>query len=114
MENLIFLTCFIIFAFMTAFSMLLSGYIFSYKSPEKTKSSTYECGLAPEKSAKLCFNIKYFMYLIMFLIFDISAIFLYPVIATGVEYSRFHLGTVIIYLLTLLTGVSVFIYGRRK
>lgn len=105
MENLIFLTCFVLFAFLTAVCMLVMGYIFSYKSPDKIKSSTYECGLAPETSAKINFNIKYFNYLIMYLIFDISVIFIYPLLVTGVEYSKYHLITLILFLLLLLTGI---------
>lgn len=115
MENLIFLTCFIVFAFLTAVSMLAAGYIFSYKSPDSVKSSTYECGIEPEKSGKLSFNIKYFLYLIMFLIFDISAIFLYPLLVTGVEYSKSHYGTIVAYLLLLVIALINFVsLGRKK
>ena len=80
MENLIFLTCFSLFAILTSLSMLTAGFIFEYKSPDNIKSSTYECGLTITQSAKIKFNIKYFFYLIMLLVFDISSVFLYPLL----------------------------------
>ena len=51
MENLIFLTCFSLFAILTSLSMLTAGFIFEYKSPDNIKSSTYECGLTITQSA---------------------------------------------------------------
>ncbi|MGN1152838.1 MAG: NADH-quinone oxidoreductase subunit A [Candidatus Gastranaerophilaceae bacterium] len=105
MENLIFLTCFIIFGFLTAVLMLVMGYIFSYKYPNKIKSSTYECGLAPKSSAKLSFNISYFYYLIMFLIFDVVSIFLYPILACSIEYSKSHYLIILIYLITVFIAL---------
>lgn len=109
MENFIFLICFIIFAIFTSISILLMSYIFSYKAPDKEKSSTYECGLAPETSAKIRFNIKYFYYLIMFLLFDISTIFLYPIFATNSEYSFVNLKFIVLYLSILLFALIYFI-----
>ena len=114
MENLIFLTCFILFAFLTAVSMLVMGYIFEYKSPDRIKSSTYECGIKVKAFKDMSFNIKYFRYLIMFMIFDISSIFIYPILATGVEYSKFHTKTITAYLLLILFAVLQFTLHRRQ
>lgn len=105
MINLIFMTCFIIFAFLTAVSMLIAGYIFSYKSPDRVKSSTYECGLSPKTSAKVNFHIRYFNYLIMFVIFDLSVIFLYPLFSDGIGYIKSHWGVLISFLVILLCGI---------
>ena len=105
MPNLILFTCFIIFAFLTALAMLIMGYIFSYKNPHSTKSSTYECGLKPEHTSKIMFNIKYLNNVIMFLIFDVALIFIYPILSTRIEYSNPHLGIIIVYLLILLTAI---------
>ncbi len=111
MLNLIFMTCFIIFALLTAVFMLVAGFIFSYKSPDEIKSSTYECGLSPETSAKISFNIKYFNYLIMFLIFDISAIFLYPLFASEFYYLKSHAGTIVVFLFLLLFALFISIFS---
>ena len=114
MENLIFLTCFILFAFLTAVSMLIMGYIFEYKSPDGIKSSTYECGIKVKEYRNISFNIRYFRYLIMFMIFDISSIFIYPILATEVEYSKFHTNTITVYLLLILFALLQFTLHRRQ
>ncbi len=118
MLNLIFLTCFVLLAFLTAVVMILAGVIFSYKKRDSVKSSTYECGLKPIKSANICFHIRYFNYLIMFLIVEISSIFLYPLMICCVSYSCFRVTVIIIFLLLLLfsifLGVKLKFIGERK
>lgn len=58
--------------------MLAAGFICQYKQKNDVKNSTYECGIKPQKNARIKFDIKYFNYAVMFLIFDIETIFLYP------------------------------------
>ena len=49
-----------------------------YKKKSALKETTYECGAIPFDDAKIKFDIKYFNYAILFLIFDIETVFLYP------------------------------------
>ena len=58
--------------------MIAAGFICQYKKSSAEKNSTYECGINPENDARIKFDIKYFNYAIMFLIFDTETIFLYP------------------------------------
>ena len=113
MENLIFLTCFSLFAILTSLSMLTAGFIFEYKSPDNIKSSTYECGLTITQSAKIKFNIKYFFYLIMLLIFDISSVFLYPLLIIELHSLSEYL-ILFIYLCLILSAFTIFILSWRK
>lgn len=118
MQNLIFLTCFFVFAFITAVCMLLAGYIFSYKKNDFVKSSTYECGLKPIGNAKICFHIRYFNYLIMFLLVEVSSIFLYPLMLCCVLYSYYNLLVIIIFLsllfFSLFLGLKLRFIGEKK
>lgn len=63
-------------AFVTA--LLLVSYILQPKAPNIIKKSTYECGMQPEGDARIQFNVKYYLYAIIFVIFDVEAIFLFP------------------------------------
>lgn len=75
------LTCLIIFialATLLAVIMIITGFICQYKNETKMKNTAYECGLIPIGNARVKFDIKYFNYAILFLIFDIETIFLYP------------------------------------
>lgn len=58
--------------------MVIAGFVCQYKKENAVKNSTYECGLVPNGDARIKFDIKYFNYAILFLIFDIETIFLYP------------------------------------
>ena len=58
--------------------MVVAGFLCEYKKKSAVKSSTYECGIKPDEDARIRFDIKYFNYAVMFLIFDIETIFLYP------------------------------------
>lgn len=58
--------------------MIAAGFVCQYKNENAIKNSTYECGITPLGDAKIKFDIKYFNYAILFLIFDIETIFLFP------------------------------------
>jgi NADH-quinone oxidoreductase subunit A len=57
---------------------LLLSYIFGPKNPNKTKLSVYECGVTPTGNARERFSVKFYLIAILFIIFDIEVVFLYP------------------------------------
>ena len=65
-----------------ALSPLLLAYLwarcFSPKKPGPDKNSTYECGLESKGDAWVQFRSAYYLYAIIFLIFDVEAVFLLP------------------------------------
>ena len=78
MKELVCLAIFIILSALFAAAMIIAGFICQYKKESAAKNTTYECGVIPENDARIRFDIKYFNYAIMFLIFDLETIFLYP------------------------------------
>lgn len=78
MKELVCLAIFVILSTLFAVAMIVAGFVCQYKKNSPNKNSTYECGLVPFKDAQIKFDIKYFNYAILFLIFDIETIFLYP------------------------------------
>lgn len=78
MKELVCLSMFIILATLFAIAMIVAGLVCQYKKKCAIKDSTYECGLQPISDARIYFDIKYFNYAVLFLIFDIETIFLYP------------------------------------
>ena len=73
MKELVCLVIFIILSTLLALAMIVAGFICQYKKNSLVKNSTYECGLIPEGDARIKFDIKYFNYAILFLIFDIHS-----------------------------------------
>jgi NADH-quinone oxidoreductase subunit A len=48
------------------------------KRPSEEKQSTYESGMEPVKTARERFSVKFYMVAMLFIIFDIEVVFLYP------------------------------------
>ena len=60
------------------FIVIITNWLVRPKRPYKEKETTYECGLDPEGPAWIQFNISYFLYALLFVIFDVETVFLYP------------------------------------
>jgi NADH:ubiquinone oxidoreductase subunit 3 (subunit A) len=48
------------------------------KKPGTSKQAPYECGLESQGDPWLAFNVQYYVYALLFVIFDVEVIFLYP------------------------------------
>ncbi|MBL7975430.1 MAG: NADH-quinone oxidoreductase subunit A [Candidatus Kapabacteria bacterium] len=58
-------------------NILLAEYI-GPRRPTKEKISTYESGMEPVKSARERFSVKFYMVAMLFILFDIEVVFMYP------------------------------------
>jgi NADH:ubiquinone oxidoreductase subunit 3 (subunit A) len=78
---------------------------FSPPKPGPQKNAVYECGLESKGDAWLKFKSEYYLYGIIFLIFDVEAIFLFPfaVAFTGLSVGAFL--AMIVFLLLLVEGL---------
>ena len=84
---------------------------FSPKKPGKDKNAIYECGLESKGDAWVQFRSEYYLYAIIFLIFDVETIFLLPfaVAFTGLPVGAFI--AMIVFLLLLVEGL---VWAWRK
>ena len=79
---------------------------FSPRKPGKDKNAIYECGLESKGDAWVQFRSEYYLYGIMFLIFDVEAIFLLPF---AVAFSGLPAGAfvaMVVFLLLLVEGLA--------
>lgn len=51
---------------------------FRYHVPNETKIQPYECGMKPMQEAHMQFDIRYYLYALLFIVFDIEIVFLVP------------------------------------
>ena len=58
-------------------AVLLSS-VLGPRRPNKVKNQPYECGIDPVGDARLRFSVKFYVIAMLFILFDIEAIFLYP------------------------------------
>lgn len=67
--------------FLTSFLgkiILFSSLFLSNSTPDSEKISSYECGFEPYEDARNVFDIRFYLIGILFLIFDLEAIFFFP------------------------------------
>lgn len=57
---------------------LVISYLLQPRYPEPEKLSPYECGSEPFSDARIPFPVRYYIFAMLFVIFDIEIIFLYP------------------------------------
>lgn len=55
-----------------------ASWLVSPKKPTPVKAETYECGVEPVGPVWVQFRIGYYVYALLFVVFDIEAVFLYP------------------------------------
>jgi NADH-quinone oxidoreductase subunit A len=49
-----------------------------YHQPSLTKNQPYECGMKPMQAAHVQFDIRYYLYALLFILFDIEIVFIVP------------------------------------
>lgn len=57
---------------------VILGQLISPRSENKSKFEAYECGIPVKGSSWMQFNVGYYMYALIYLIFDVEIIFLFP------------------------------------
>ena len=58
--------------------MLFLGRLLGPQNPSAVKGDAFECGNPPTGSAHLRFPVKFYMTAILFIVFDVEVVFLYP------------------------------------
>ena len=91
-------------------SILLSA-LLGPRRPTIEKLSPYECGVEPVGSARDRFSVKFYLVAMLFIIFDMEIVFLYPWAVVYKEFKAFGLAAMGTFLLILLIG---FFYVWKK
>jgi NADH:ubiquinone oxidoreductase subunit 3 (subunit A) len=64
--------------FMMVMSALLGSRLLAPFSKERQKGTTYECGMLPIRRASTNVGMRFYLYAIIFIIFDVEAVFIFP------------------------------------
>jgi NADH-quinone oxidoreductase subunit A len=96
-----------------AFGVVMSkaGEWFAPKNPNAIKLSTYESGMEPVRSAHERVSVKYYLVAMLFILFDIEVVFLYPWAVNFRELGMFGLFEMFLFIALLMVG---FLYVWRK
>lgn len=102
---------FMIIAFAVGFSALLIGNIFRLKRPYKEKLMPYESGNPPVGEPREQFSMKFYIIAMLFVIFDVEAVFLYP---WAIVFDKIGLYALIEMLLFIFILVVGYVYAWKK
>lgn len=102
MKELVFLLVFVVLSTAFALCALIASFICSVHAPNDEKEKTYECGVNLFSDARVQFNVKFFNYAILFLIFDVETIFLFPFAVNFAQLEVFAIVEVFIFVALLL------------
>ena len=79
---------------------------FSPRKPNPVKNSIYECGLVSKGDAWVQFRSAYYLYAIIFLIFDVEAVFLLPFAVAFTGLSAAACAAMLVFVLLLVEGLA--------
>ena len=87
------------------------GKIFSTKTYSVAKGEAYECGIQTEGATWVQFNVGYYLFSLIFLVFDVEIVFLYPWAVVLKEVGMVAFVEIIFFTLFLFMGL---LYAYKK
>lgn len=90
---------------------LLGAALLRPKKPSKAKLETYECGMETVGNAWVQFRVQYYIFALIFVLFDVGGVFLFPFAVAYNVVPLYSVGIIILFLLTLLGAL---LYAWRK
>ncbi|OGO38888.1 MAG: NADH-quinone oxidoreductase subunit A [Chloroflexi bacterium RBG_16_57_11] len=111
LQDWLFIGVFLVLAPVFPAVALLIPRIIAPKKPNKIKLQTYECGIETVGDSWVQFRVQYYIFGLIFLIFDIEAIFLYP---WAVAFDLLPLFAVLEGILFILILIAGLVWAWRK
>jgi NADH-quinone oxidoreductase subunit A len=102
---------FILIASAFGFGALLIGYLFRLRKPYFEKLLPYESGIDPKGEPRTRFTIRFYVIAMLFVVFDVEAIFIYPWAVVFDKIGIFAFIEMVIFIAILLIG---YLYAWRK
>jgi len=91
-----------VFGFILVLTSLIGSRLLAPFSEERGKGTSYECGMLPIKRAQTNIGMRFYLYAILFIIFDVEAVFIFPWALSFVE-----IGPMAYYEMVLFIGILV-------
>lgn len=101
----------IVVAMLLAGGMVLLSHILGKRKWTRAKNTAYECGIVPTGDAQQSFSVKFYMVGMLFILFDVEAVFLYPWAVIARELRMFGFWEMLVYIGLVLVG---FFYIWKK
>ena len=110
-QDWLFIGIFLILAPLLPAVALVIPWLIAPKKPNKIKLDTYECGMETVGDTWVQFKVQYYIFALVFLVFDIELVFLYP---WAVAFDALPLYAVLEGVIFMLILVAGLVYAWRK
>ncbi|MBL4869527.1 MAG: NADH-quinone oxidoreductase subunit A [Robiginitomaculum sp.] len=98
-------------ALIMAVAFLAMAKIFAPSDPDREKISTYECGFNSFDDSRMKFNVHFYLVAILFIIFDLEVVFLFPWAVSLDKIGLYGWTVVMLFLAELAIGLA---YAWKK
>ena len=92
------------------FTLMVAGLVHPRRY-NKVKLQPYECGIEPETDARDRYSVRYYLVAMLFVIFDVETVFMFPWAVIMDELALFGLIEMLVFLFILVVG---YMYAWRK
>jgi NADH-quinone oxidoreductase subunit A len=92
-------------------SLMVLGPLLRPKNPYAAKLTTYESGVEPFGEAHVRYNVRYYLFALLFVVFDVEIVFLYPWATTFKQLGTFGLVEMLLFIGMLVIGL---LYAWKK
>ena len=107
----IFIAAFVLFAIVFPLLPIILAHFVAPKKPSLIKNASYECGLEAQGDSWIQFRVQYYIYALIFVIFDIETIFIYPWAVAFKQLGFFAFIEMILFIAILAIGL---VYAWKK
>lgn len=111
LDHWLFIGIFLLIAGIFPAAPILIAKFVGPKKPNTIKQETYECGMETVGETWVQFKVQYYIYALVFLVFDVETIFLYPWAVAFDQLPLFAVVEGVIFILILMAGLM---YAWRK
>ncbi len=102
---------FFVLIFGVGVALLVMSYVFGVKKPDPRKLAPYECGVNPIGTARERFSVKFYLVAMLFLLFDIEVVFLFPWAVVYRDLKVFGFFEMLLFIVAILAG---YVYAWKK
>ncbi len=100
-----------VMGFVMVITALVASRLLAPFSTEREKGTTYECGMLPIRRAQTNVGIRFYLYAILFIIFDVEAVFIFPWALSFIEIGPMAYYEMLVFVGILAAGLA---YAWKK
>jgi NADH-quinone oxidoreductase subunit A len=101
-----FIIVFVVLAPIFPLAPVVINRILGPSRPNPIKQQTYECGIETVGDTWVQFKVQYYIYALVFVVFDVEAIFLFPIAAAYGQLGLFAILEVVLFVVLLALGLA--------